>query len=137
MNSEVMETSEYLKNYPVPWSPWHYAYRRSLLLEHNIKFVECVRWEDLDYVMKSLLSIDYIKRIPLTVYKYVLTGENTSIMGKDMVRIEDWMKMSVRLSHFSRVRLCVTPKTSAHEAPPSLGFSRQEHWSGLPFPSPM
>ena len=41
------------------------------------------------------------------------------------------------LSHFSRVRLCVTPQTAAHQAPPSLGFSRQEHWSGLPFPSPM
>ena len=41
------------------------------------------------------------------------------------------------LSHFSRVRLCVTPETAAHQAPPSLGFSRQEHWSGLPFPSPM
>ena len=38
---------------------------------------------------------------------------------------------------FSRVRLCVTPLTAAHQAPPSLGFSRQEHWSGLPFPSPM
>ena len=41
------------------------------------------------------------------------------------------------LSHFSRVRLCATPETAAHQAPPSLGFSRQEHWSGLPFPSPM
>ena len=41
------------------------------------------------------------------------------------------------LSHFSRVRLCATPWTTAHQAPPSLGFSRQEHWSGLPFPSPM
>ena len=39
--------------------------------------------------------------------------------------------------HFSRVRLCATPETAAHQAPPSLGFSRQEHWSGLPFPSPM
>jgi len=29
------------------------------------------------------------------------------------------------------------PMTAAHQAPPSLGFSRQEHWSGLPFPSPM
>ena len=38
---------------------------------------------------------------------------------------------------FSRVRLCVTPQTAAHQAPPSLGFSRQEHWSGLPFPSLM
>ena len=40
------------------------------------------------------------------------------------------------LSRFSRVRLCATPYTAAHQAPPSLGFSRHEHWSGLPFPSP-
>ena len=37
----------------------------------------------------------------------------------------------------SHVRLCATPEMAAHQAPPSLGFSRQEHWSGLPFPSPM
>ena len=41
------------------------------------------------------------------------------------------------LSRFSRVQLHATPQTAAHQAPPSLGFSRQEHWSGLPFPSPM
>ena len=41
------------------------------------------------------------------------------------------------LSRFSRVRLCVTPWTAAQQAPPSLGFSRQDHWSGLPFPSPV
>ena len=35
------------------------------------------------------------------------------------------------------VQLCATPYTAAHQTPPSLGFSRQEHWSGLPFPSPM
>ena len=41
------------------------------------------------------------------------------------------------LSRFNRVRLCATPLTAAHQAPPSLGFSRQEHWSGLPLPSPL
>ena len=41
------------------------------------------------------------------------------------------------LSRFSRVGLCANPKTAAHQAPPSLRFSRQEHWSGLPFPSPV
>ena len=41
------------------------------------------------------------------------------------------------LSHFSRVRLCATPEMAAHRASLSLGFSRQEHWRGLPFPSPM
>ena len=37
------------------------------------------------------------------------------------------------LSRFSRVRLCATPLMEAHQAPPSLGFSRREHWSGLPW----
>ena len=41
------------------------------------------------------------------------------------------------LSHFSRVRLCATPQTATRQAPLSLGFSRQEYWSGLPFPPPM
>ena len=40
-------------------------------------------------------------------------------------------------SHFSRVRLCAAPETAAHQAPLSLGFCGQEHWSGSPFPSPM
>ena len=40
------------------------------------------------------------------------------------------------LSRFSHVRLRVTPQTAAHQAPPSMGFSRQEYWSGLPLPSP-
>ena len=37
---------------------------------------------------------------------------------------------------FSRVQLCVTPWTAAHQAPLSTGVSRQEYWSGLLFPSP-
>ena len=40
------------------------------------------------------------------------------------------------LSCFSRVRLYATPEMAAHQALLSLGFSRQEHWSGLPLPSP-
>ena len=41
-----------------------------------------------------------------------------------------------KMKSLSRVRLFATPWTVAHRAPLSMGFSRQEHWSGLPFPSP-
>ena len=51
--------------------------------------------------------------------------------------LQDLLELLLLLSCFSRVWLCVTPQTAAHQAPPSLGFSRQEHWNGLPFPSPM
>ena len=40
------------------------------------------------------------------------------------------------MKSLNRVRLFVTPWTVAYQAPPSMGFSRQECWSGLPFPSP-
>ena len=43
--------------------------------------------------------------------------------------------MKVKL--LGRVQLLVTPWTAVHQAPPSMGFSRQEHWSGLPLPSPI
>ena len=60
------------------------------------------------------------------IYVYVYTHTHTK-----------WTMLLLLLSHFSHVRLCATPETVAHHAPRSLGFSRQEHWSGLPFPSPM
>ena len=48
-----------------------------------------------------------------------------------------WIMLLQLLSHFNRVRLCATPWTVVHQAPESMGFSRQEYWSGVPFPSPM
>ena len=46
------------------------------------------------------------------------------------------MKVKVKVKLLSRVRLFATPWTVAHQAPPSMGFSKQEYWSGLPLPSP-
>ena len=44
--------------------------------------------------------------------------------------------VKVKVKSLSRVRLFVIPWTVAYQAPSSMGFSRQEYWSGLPFPSP-
>ena len=45
-------------------------------------------------------------------------------------------KWKVKAKSLSLVRLLATPWTAAHQAPPSMGFSRQEYWSGVPLPSP-
>ena len=45
-------------------------------------------------------------------------------------------KWKVKVKSLSRVRLLATPWTAAYQAPPSMGFSRQDYWSGVPFPSP-
>ena len=54
----------------------------------------------------------------------------------EFVSLRLYLTLLLLLSGFSRVRLCATPKTAAHQVPLSLGFSRQEHWSRLLFPSP-
>ena len=64
--------------------------------------------------------------------KSFLSQSKVVLMGPELHSVS-----LLLLSHFSRVRLCATPETAAHQAPLSLGFSRQEHWSGLPCPSPV
>ena len=57
-------------------------------------------------------------------------------------RTLEWVAISFsnvwkwKVKSLSRVRLLVTPWTAAYQAPPSMGFSRQEYWSGVPLPSP-
>ena len=46
-------------------------------------------------------------------------------------------KWKVKVKSLSRVRLLATPWTAAYQAPPSMGFSKQEYWSGVPLPSPV
>ena len=57
------------------------------------------------------------------------------VPGILQTRTLEWVAIS--FSNAWKWKVKVTPWTAAHQAPPSLGFSRQEHWSGLPFPSPM
>ena len=67
------------------------------------------------------------------------------IPGILQARILEWVAISfsnawkwkVKVKLLSRVWLFATPWTAAHQAPPSMGFSRQEYWSGVPLTSPM
>ena len=78
--------------------------------------------------MESQMKKKLYKIINVIEFKSERDGSNTC---------QACLLLLLLLNCFSRVRLCATPSTAAYEAPPSLGFSRQEHWSGLPFPSPM
>ena len=66
------------------------------------------------------------------------------VPGILQVRTLEWVAISfsnawkwkAKVKSLSRVRLLTTPWTAAYQAPPSMGFSRQEYWSGVPLPSP-
>ena len=84
-------------------------------------------WQALSVVIPSLW-ISASKTLKICLKKIIKTKSLKNLINRLLLLL---------LSHFSRVRLCVTLQTAAYQAPLSLGFSRQEHWSGLPFPSPM
>ena len=52
------------------------------------------------------------------------------------ISFSDVWKWKVKVKSLSRVQLLATPWTTAHEPPPSMGFSKQQYWSGVPLPSP-
>ena len=68
-----------------------------------------------------------------------------TVPGILQARTQEWVAISfsnawkwkVKVKSLSRVRLLATPWTAAYQAPPSIGFSRQEYWSGVPLPSPL
>ena len=68
----------------------------------------------------------------------------SSVPGILQARTVEWVAISfsnawkwkVKVKSLSRAWLLVTPWTAAYQAPPSMGFSRQEYWSGVPLPSP-
>ena len=67
-------------------------------------------------------------------YPWDSPGKNTGVGCHFLLQC---MKVKVKVKSLSRVRLFATPWTAAYQAPPFMGFPRQEYWRGLPLPSPI
>ena len=80
-----------------------------------------------------------------TLWPHDGSPPGSTVPGIFQARTLEWVAISfskawkwkVKVKSLSRVRLLATPWTAAHQASPSMGFSRQEAWSGVPSPSPM
>ena len=105
------------------------------VLHYLLEFAHThIHWVD-DIIQPShplshILSLTIICRTLFHVS--VQERKNERKLSNDMISV----KMSAVLSHFSHVWLFVTPWTIADQTLLSVGFSRQEYWNGLPFPSP-
>ena len=99
---------------------------------------DCSKWLQAAAAAKSLLSC------PTLCDSIDGSPPGASVPGILQARIQEWVAISfsnawkwkVKVKSLSRVWLLATPWTAAHQAPPSMGFSRQENWSGVPLPSP-
>ena len=86
-----------------------------------------------------------LQSCPILCYPIDSSPPGSPVPGILQARILEWAAVSfsdawkwkVKVKSLSRVQLLATPRTAAYQAPPSIGFSRQEYWSGVPLPSPM
>ena len=111
-----------------------FSYRLSYHVDNFDLFSSCIFPNKFKIIFSPHFQ-DQFLAMPLT--KHTVQSLRTSGLWPNFIQFNVEISALMLLSRFSRVRLCATPETAAHQAPPSLGFSRQEHWSGLPFPSPM
>ena len=110
------------------------------------------------FIMYIILILSYFLFFYLHIYAYIAAKSfqlcltlcdpidgsppGSAISGILQARTLEWVAISfsnawkwkVKVKSLSRVRLFVTPWAAAHQAPPSMGFSRQEYWGGVPLP---
>ena len=82
---------------------------------------------------KKVNKLGFVKIIKFCASRNTIEIAKRKLFGYSSYR--EW-KVKVKVKSLSRVQLFATPWAVAYQAPPSMGFSRQEYWSGLPFPSP-
>ena len=101
-------------------------------------------WTGKADVLQSLLLLSRFSHVRLCATPQTGSPPGSPIPGILQARTLEWVAISfsnawkwkVKRKSLSRVQLLVTPWTAAYQASPSMGFSRQEYWSGLPLPSP-
>ena len=100
---------------------------KSLLQHHSLK--ASILW------LSAFFIVQFSHPYMTTGKTIVLTRQ--TFVGKDcLCFLICCLLLLLLLNRFSCVQLCATPETAAHQAPPSMGFSRQEYWCGVPLPYP-
>ena len=88
-----------------------------------------------------IVYFNWVSRLPTEInkvtchYRYVKSLK--ALFGKPNQAVHNHTLTAAAVAKSLQLWLCATPQMAAHQALPSLRFSRQEHWNGLPFPSPM
>ena len=96
------------------------------------------------FVLKYTATAKSLQSCPTLCDPIDGSPPGSPVPGILQARTLEWVAISfssawqwkVKVKSLSRVRLFVIPRTTAHQAPPSMGFPRQEYWSGMPLPSP-
>ena len=136
-------------------TPWASIQQKASPRKQEDKWLSSSRWRELLFIVVFIMILSCLS------FKYAAAAKSLQscltlcdprdgsppgfpVPGILQARTLEWVAISfsnawkwkVKVKSLSRVQLLATPWTAAYQAPPPMGFSRQEYWSGLPLPSP-
>ena len=102
-------------------------------------------WTPVSHIAAAAAAAKSLQSCPTLCDPIDGSPPGPAVPGMFQARTLEWVAISssnawkwkVKVKSLSRVRILATPWTAAYQAPPSMGFSRQEYWSGVPLPSPL
>lgn len=97
LNERLMTGEEFVLSQPVPWTSWCYIYKRERIKKSNLFFAENVRFEDADFVLKYTVESHIARFVPVKVVYHVMHPFQTTMIGSDKGKIDDFVKMSLRI----------------------------------------
>lgn len=109
-NSPIeMDGCHFVCTQEIPWVPWLYIYKLSFLNEHHLRFVENVRFEDTDFVLKCTIKAKSIQYQPILLVNHLIHDEQGSYIGDNTEKINDLFFISYRC------RLLAEEEQKAHK----------------------
>lgn len=94
---EILTGEKYLTNAEVPWVPWLTAFNRDYLFRNNIQFAEGVRFEDTDYMLKSVLLAKTVVYYPIEFVCHTINPQSTVHIGNDFKKVSERFLTSTRI----------------------------------------
>lgn len=94
---DVLTGEQYLTNAEIPWVPWLTAFKKEYLISNDIRFAEGVRFEDTDYMLKSILLASTVVYRPIEVVCHTINPTSTVHIGNDVQKIAERFMTSTRL----------------------------------------
>lgn len=99
-NDKILDGNSFLKENELTWAPWGYFYRRDFLLRNNLRFVEHVQFEDVDFVIKCILKATRIQFIPMSIILYTVHENSQTNIGRDTIdKVDFFFNLSRRVKN--------------------------------------
>lgn len=95
-STAMMSGRQFVKIQDFPWAVWYYIYNRDFLLDSDVSFAENVRFEDTDFVIKSIIKAHSIKYVKSAIICHTCNRAQTTLIGNDTSKILDNFKMAER-----------------------------------------